>query len=103
MEFIEREAILTEMNHSLHTMLEKYDLEDVGIFQEEGEGNDYYLGYTVRKNGEVYMIHQKFRKDEQGNLKPSEQSWVIECEEGDSRGYENLDAVFSYLNTTVKH
>ncbi|MFN7249775.1 MAG: DUF5634 family protein [Anaerobacillus sp.] len=103
MEFMQREALLTEMNHSLKKMLEKYDLDDVGIFQEEGEGNRYYLGYTVRKNGEVYMIHQAFKKNDEGDLAPQEQTWVIECEDGDSRGYENLDAVFSHLETGIQH
>ncbi|MCT8138111.1 DUF5634 family protein [Anaerobacillus sp. CMMVII] len=98
MEPIHREAILNEMNQSLPKLLEKYDLEDVGIFQEEGEGNRYYLGYTVRKNGEVYMIHQAFRKNESGNLASDEQNWVIESDDGDSRGYESLDAVFSHLD-----
>jgi hypothetical protein len=103
MESIQREAILNEMNQSLNQMLEKYDLDDVGIFQEEGEGNTFYLGYTVRKNGEVYMIHQAFTKNENGNLSPAEQSWVIESDDGDSRGYESLDAVFSHLNNGIEH
>lgn len=103
MEFIQREAILNEMNHSLHSILKKYDLEDVGIFQEEGEGNRYYLGYTVRKNGEVYMIHQEFTKNKEGDLASNEQSWVIESDDGDSRGYDSLDAVFDHINHHISH
>jgi hypothetical protein len=49
------------------------------------------------------MIHQAFQKNDEGDLAPQEQTWVIECEDGDSRGYENLDAVFSHLDTGIQH
>ncbi len=103
MEFYARETILNEMNQSLPNMLSKYDLEDIGIFEEEGEGNSYYLGYTVRKNGDVNMIHQKFRKNAAGHLAPAErQVWVIESDDGDFRIYKSLDDVFQYLDIGKK-
>ncbi len=97
MDNLSREALISEMNDTLKHMLEKYDLDDIGIFEEEGEGNRYYLGYTVRKNGEVFMIHMPFEKDENGNLARLEKSWAIESDEVDTRGYDNLDEVFNYL------
>ena len=100
MDFLSREAILHEMNDSLEHMLQKYNLEDIGIFEEEGGGDRYYLGYTVRKNGEVYMVHMPFVKNEEGQLARLEEGWVIESDEGDgseARGYENLDDAFNYL------
>ncbi|RXI95527.1 hypothetical protein DS745_24040 [Anaerobacillus alkaliphilus] len=104
MEYFQRETIINEMNDSLQGMLAKYGLDDVGIFEEEGEGKTYYLGYTVRKNGVVYMIHQAFTKNEEGQLAPAESSWVIESEAGDTRGYQNLDEVFNYLEEDrIKH
>lgn len=97
MDYLPKEAIMNEMNDSLKLMLEKYNLEEIGIFEEEGEDNRFYLGYTFRKNGDVHMIHLPFIKDEQGNLARLDDGWVIESEEGDSRGYENLEDVFNYL------
>ncbi len=98
MDYFQRETIINEMNESLPDLLAKYGLDDIGIFEEEGEGNTYFLGYTVRKSGEVYMIHQAFTKNQHGELASTESSWVIESEDGDTRGYRNLDEVFSFLN-----
>ncbi|MGO4886856.1 DUF5634 family protein [Anaerobacillus sp. MEB173] len=98
MEFLPRESVIREMNRSLHSMIEKYDLEDIGVFEEEGEGNNYHLGYTIRKNGEVYMVHQPYEKNNQGELTPVNREWVIESDAGDTRGYQSLNEVIQYIS-----
>ncbi|WP_084034835.1 DUF5634 family protein [Anaerobacillus alkalilacustris] len=60
MDFISREAIIREMTESLPSMIDQYELEDIAVFEEEGEDDRYYFGFTIRKNGDVYMIHQPF-------------------------------------------
>lgn len=97
MEFVSREVLLNEMNESLKGMLIKYDLDDIGIFEEEGEGNLFHLGYTIRKNDTIHMIHIPFMKNGNGDLAPTDESWVIENADGDSRGYQTLEEVFQHL------
>lgn len=97
MEFISRDTILNEMNDSLKRILDKYDLDDIEIFEEEGVGNLFHLGYTIRKNGDVHMIHIPFMKNEQGDLAPTDESWVIENDNGESSGYQTLEEVFLHL------
>jgi hypothetical protein len=104
MTFFSRETLIDKMNNTLPQMINKYNLEDIGIFEEEGEGNIYYIGYTVRKNGEVYMIHFPHEKNIEGKLAPlEEEKWVIESDDGDTNGYDNLDAAFDYLSNGLKH
>lgn len=103
MEFFPRDAIINEMNKSLSSILHQYNLEDVGVFEEEGEGNSYYLGYTIRKNNEVYMIHQQFTKNDQGELTVTNNEWIIESDDGDTRGYQSLEDVFHYIDEEMHH
>lgn len=97
MDFLSREAIISEMSQSLEELLRKYDLEDIGVFEEEGEANRYYLGYTIRRNGNVHMVHLPFMKNDQGNLAPIDDAWVVESENGDTHGYQSLEDAFNSL------
>ncbi|UTW69438.1 DUF5634 family protein [Anaerobacillus sp. HL2] len=36
------------MTKLLTNMLHNYQLEDVGVFEEQGEDDRYYIGYTIR-------------------------------------------------------
>jgi Family of unknown function (DUF5634) len=62
LEFLSREEILNDYHRTLHSMMKKYDLDDIGIYEEEGPGNEYYFGYTIRKNGSVYIINLPYKK-----------------------------------------
>lgn len=98
MEYLSREAILNEMNETLRPIMDKYNVEDIGIFEEQGEGNHYYIGYTVRKNGEVFMTHTPYVINEDRLLRPEKQEWVIETDDGDRRGFSSLEEVFEEID-----
>lgn len=103
MEFLTREAIMSNMTNSLTKMLHNYQLEDVGVFEEEGEDDRYYIGYTIRKDGKVFMIHQPFLKNVEGQFAPLDNEWVIESEEVDWHGFDSLDDVFNHINEVIYH
>ncbi|WP_026584137.1 DUF5634 family protein [Bacillus sp. J33] len=94
MEFLPREQIINALQEPLQSYIDKYGIDDIGIFEEEGQGNQYYLGYTVKKEGRTYHIHSPYFKDDNGGLTPAENEWTIESDEpkGEDRmGYENLE------------
>jgi len=101
MEYLAREEVVDRLNQELDEMMTKYQLEDIGVFEEQGEGAMYYMGFTVRKDGEVFMVHKPFAKNEKGQLAATKEGWVIESDEGDTSGYPSLDAAFSAMN--VQH
>ncbi|WNF35072.1 DUF5634 family protein [Bacillaceae bacterium IKA-2] len=103
MNFLPREQIIREMTGTLQIMIDVYQLEDAGIFEEEGEGEAYYVGYTVRKNGDVYMIHKPFMKNEAGELAPKNLEWVVETGEEDYHKYKSLDDVFTAITQRQIH
>ncbi|WP_179295638.1 DUF5634 family protein [Bacillus sp. FJAT-45350] len=103
MDFISRETIVAEMNESMQSLLDKYSLDDIGVFEEQGEGDTYYLGYTIRKNGEIYMIHKPFKKNDENQLLIEKQEWIIETDDGDTGGFTNLDEVFATINKGFTH
>ena len=37
-----------------------------GVFEEEGQDDRYYLGYTTRKDGKIHHIHLPFQKNSDG-------------------------------------
>ncbi len=49
MEYVKRETAISELTHHMDDILNKYNLQGVSVYEEEGEGNHYYLGYTVKK------------------------------------------------------
>ncbi|WP_077625162.1 DUF5634 family protein [Sediminibacillus massiliensis] len=100
MEYIPREQLISDLQDSFKPIMEKYHVDDIGVFEEEGQDDYYYAGYTVRKNGKVYMVHLPFRKNEQGHLAPAKEKWTVETDDADDRdmsGHDNLDDVFQEL------
>lgn len=103
MDYLSREAILNEMNETLRTIMDKYNVDDIGIFEEQGEGNHYYIGYTIRKDDEVFMTHTPYVINDEGLLRPEKQEWVIETDEGDMRGFSSLEEVFEEMDKGLEH
>jgi hypothetical protein len=97
MESLPREQHITNMQKSFQTYINQYGIDDIGIFEEEGQDDLYYLGYTVKKDGKTYHIHSPYRKDIHGDLSPIENEWTIEPDEPqktDLKGFHSLDSAF---------
>ncbi|MBU8906649.1 DUF5634 family protein [Desertibacillus haloalkaliphilus] len=94
------------MNRMLEPLMEKYDLDDIGVYEEEGEAERYYIGYTVKKDGEVYMVNMPFEKDHEGKLALKEGVWTIQADDNDdfeTHGYYSLDDVFESIENGIEH
>ncbi len=98
MEYVPYVQLKNDMTHQLKGLMTKYDLEDIGIYEEEGIGDTFYMGYTVRKDGKIYMVNMPYKKDHYGRLALQNQDWTIQFEDGESKGYQSLDEVFSHIN-----
>jgi len=96
--YIPYEQLKNDMTHQLKELMTKYDLEDIGIYEEEGTGDTFYLGYTIRKDGRIYMVNMPYKKDHHGRLALEHQDWTIQEEEGESKGYQSLEEVFSHIH-----
>ncbi|GIN84542.1 hypothetical protein J6TS2_09280 [Heyndrickxia sporothermodurans] len=94
MDYINRETLLDQMNAQLKDMMERYQLEDIGIYEEEGMGKDYYIGYTIRKNGKIYMLSMPYEKNGLGKLSLKNKEWTIQGEEGEAKVFHSLEDVF---------
>jgi hypothetical protein len=97
MEYLSRGQIIHELQQSFQTYINQYNLDDIGVFEEEGQDDLYYLGYTVKKGGKTYHIHSPYTKNSHGGLSPAENEWTIESDEPqkeDLTGYHNLESVF---------
>ena len=57
--------------------MNKYQIEGIGIFEEEGQDDRYYLGYTTRKDGKTHHIHLPFQKDGDGGLASIDRKWTV--------------------------
>lgn len=94
---LSREQIINELHQSFQSYIEKYDLEDIGIFEEEGQNDLYYIGYTIKKAGKTYHMHIPYRKSSSGGLAPINNEWTVESDDpqgDDIGGYKNLESVF---------
>jgi hypothetical protein len=94
MDFLSREQIINELQDTFQPFINKYGIEDIGIFEEEGQDNHYYLGYTVRKEGKTYHIHSPYLKNNHGGLSPERKEWTIESDEPDRKdlkGFKGLE------------
>ncbi|MFC0612658.1 DUF5634 family protein [Scopulibacillus daqui] len=98
MEYVPRETILNDLKSEMENIMDDYGLEDIGIYEEEGEGKDYYIGYTIRKDGKIYMINIPFVKNDKNELAIAEQSWTIQQENGEHKGCRTLGEVFQTIN-----
>jgi hypothetical protein len=84
--------------------MDKYDLDDIGIYEEEGEGNHYYMGYTIRKDGLVYMINRPYIKNAQNELTIDKDEWTVQTDEGNEvKGIHNLEEVFQKIDQGILH
>ncbi|MET3696415.1 hypothetical protein SAMN05877753_103341 [Bacillus oleivorans] len=97
MDFLPREQIIRDLQQSFQMYINQYGIEDIGIFEEEGEDDRFYLGYTVRKDGKTYHIHTPYMKNNNGELAVIHEDWTVETDEPqreDLSGYPDLDSVF---------
>lgn len=62
MDISSREEILNDLQRSFQTYMNQFNLDDIGIFEEQGQGNTYYIGYTVKKDGKTYHIHTPYHQ-----------------------------------------
>lgn len=100
MESVPVEQLISDLKSSFRPLMEKNNIDDIGIFEEEGEDNYYHLGYTVRKDDRVYMVHLPFIKNEEGHLTLAKQEWIVETDDPtdeDVKGFGNIDDVFQSL------
>ncbi|WP_053218254.1 DUF5634 family protein [Virgibacillus senegalensis] len=94
------DQIRGDLQDSFRPLMEKYNIDDIGTFEEEGAEDDYYIGYTVRKNGRIYMVHMPFKKTGEGQLALAKQEWTVETDDPtdeDISGFPTIDAVFEHL------
>lgn len=98
MDFLSREKIIQGLINAMPSIMDKYNLDDIGVYEEEGEGDKYYMGYTIRKNGKVYMINTTYVKNEEKKLAQLHNEWTIQQEEGESKGYQSLENVFDKIS-----
>lgn len=90
MEFLSREQIINDLQQPFETYIEKFDIDDIGIFEEQGQDEIYHMGYTVKKDGKTYHIHTPFRKQENG-FTPINNRWTMETDEPDGHDMSFLD------------
>lgn len=101
MEFLPREQIIDEMQQSLQSYLNEYNFDDIGIFEEEGQEERYYMGYTINKNGKTYIVHSPFQKNKAGELSPIAKEWTIETDEPhkkDQKGFHDLESALNHIH-----
>jgi len=95
MEYLTREQIINDLQQSYQPYMDKFDIEDIGIFEEEGQDDQYYIGYTARKEGKTYHIHTPFKKNHRGELTPIKNEWTIESDEPqreDLHGFRDIES-----------
>ncbi|BAD75749.1 hypothetical protein GK1464 [Geobacillus kaustophilus HTA426] len=90
MEFAPRSVVIEEFIDTLEPMMEAYGLDQVGIFEEHGEGNRYYIGYTINKDDEMITIHMPFVKNERGELALEKQEWTVRKDGREKKGFHSL-------------
>ncbi|WP_066051630.1 DUF5634 family protein [Robertmurraya korlensis] len=101
MEYVTRENIMNELQQSFHSLMDTYNLEDIGLFEEQGPNGQYYMGYTINQNGGTYFIHQTYKTNSNGHLALIGKEWTIETDEpntDDKTGYESIEDVFQQLD-----
>lgn len=100
MEFLPREEVIQQLQRPFQSLMDQYDIDDIGIFEEEGEENRYFLGYNVKKSGKTYHIHMPYQKNHYGELAPLRNEWILETDEpakDDQRGFQTLEGVLRKL------
>jgi hypothetical protein len=90
MEFVPRSAVIHEFIDTLQPMMDVYNLDQVGIFEEEGSGNQYYVGYTINKDDDMIVLHMPFVKNERGELALEKEEWTIRADGQETKGFHSL-------------
>jgi len=101
MEFGSREEIMNTLQQSFHSLMDTYQLEDIGLFEEQGPNGEYYIGYTINQNGGTYMLHQTYKTDHEGQFGLIHKDWTIETDEpnsDDKKGYGSIEEAFQHLH-----
>jgi hypothetical protein len=98
-DFVPRSVIIHEFIDTLQPMMEAYHLDQVGIFEEEGEGNKYYIGYTINKDDDMIVLHMPFVKNERGELALEKQEWTIRKNGREQKGYRFLHEAMDEMNS----
>lgn len=100
MEYLSRDQIIYDLQQRFETYIEEFGIDDIGIFEEEGQDERYYIGYTVKKNGKTYHIHTPYSKNNYGSLAPIDHEWTVESDDptgDDRRGYPDLESVMNEI------
>ncbi|WP_044748224.1 DUF5634 family protein [Bacillus alveayuensis] len=98
MEFVKREVIMNELIETLEPMMKTYDLDQIGIFEEEGENDLYYMGYAINKDEEMILLHMPFVKNARGELALQKQEWTIRMDGNEQKGYHSLDEAMKQIS-----
>ncbi|MCM3600853.1 DUF5634 family protein [Robertmurraya korlensis] len=101
MKYGTREEIMNTLQQSFHSLMDTYQLEDIGVFEEQGPNGEYYFGYTINQNGGTYMLHQTYKANHNGKFELITNEWTIETDEpnfNDKKGYENIEEAFHHLH-----
>lgn len=103
MDFVNRETIITNMTEEFKPLMERYNIDDIGVYEEEGPHNQYYIGYTVKKDGHVFMINMPYKKNNEDMLAIDKQEWTIQSEGNEFKGFHSLDDVFEKVSAELDH
>ncbi|MGG7620496.1 DUF5634 family protein [Bacillus coreaensis] len=101
MEYGTREEIMNTLQQSFHSLMNTYQLEDIGLFEEQGSNGEYYMGYTINQNGGTYMLHQTYKMNSDGQFALITKEWTIETDEPnyeDKKGYVSIEEAFQHLH-----
>ncbi|MGG0719618.1 DUF5634 family protein [Robertmurraya massiliosenegalensis] len=97
MEYLTRSRVMEDLQEPFQQYLERFELDEIGVYEEDGQDDIYHMGYTVTKNGKTYHIHTSFRKNDKDGLSPLNNLWTLEPDDpsfGDRTGYRDVESVF---------
>ncbi|WP_077623294.1 DUF5634 family protein [Sediminibacillus massiliensis] len=100
MDEISLDQIADDLRDSFRPLAEKYNLDDIGLFEEEGQDNAYHIGYAIKKDGRVFMVYLPFIQGEEGYLTLAKQEWTVQTEnptDDDLKGFANIEDVLQKL------
>lgn len=99
-QFESRGQLVNQLSHSMEPLLNEYQLDDIGVYQEEGVEDLYYAGYTIKKEDKVYMIHQPYSKNKNGEISMVDGQWTIQSDDGnyEKKNIGSLEEAFSYIH-----
>ncbi|WP_026561254.1 DUF5634 family protein [Bacillus sp. J37] len=100
MKYSNRDEVINDLQKAFQPLISKYDIEDIGVFEEQGQKDQYHMGYTIRKDGKTFMVHTPYLKNESGQLLAANNEWTVETDEPNSKdvnGYKGLDEALRSL------